>query len=317
MTAYQGKVPAGTLAPRSETLLAAFAQVVPIPSGHRRWIDEEEALSMLRCTPDELRALLAAGLATDDGRVEAHDTWNTGLYEGSDRTTPEREMLVLRHLLSSGENAWVSPRRYIVKAQASCPWAPDCSPSAGWATPGLRGVSWSGRQTGAGTATWQGEVTLTGTLSSVRDPGLHEVCQGLVESYRYHATPPRLTRQTEVTRERGVGECEALSRVLVQDLAAAGWPARLRAGHILGGARTRRHYWVDVTDGDGEVKVMDPAMAILSERFFSPQYRRFCFGSLLNRILPLAGEDDFQIRHDGPHGPVEVSVQVTLRPQPG
>lgn len=316
MTTHRG-VPAGTLAPRSETLLAAFTRVVPIPSGHRRWIGKEEALGLLRCTPEELQSLLDAGLVTEDGRVEAHDTWNTGLYEGSERTAPEREMLVLRHLLSSRESAWVSPRRYTVKAHAVCPQAPDCPPSAGWALPRLPGVSWSGHQTGAGTATWQGEVTLTGTSSSVRDRGLHEAFQGLADSYRYHATPPLLARQTEATRARGVGECEALSRVLAQDLAAAGWRARLRAGHLLGGARTRRHYWVEVMDRDGEVKVLDPAMAILAERFFSPQYRRFCFGSLLNRMLPLAGEEDFQTRHEGPHGPVDVTVQVTLRPQAG
>jgi hypothetical protein len=292
---------------------AAFAQVVPVPPEHRRWLEPEEALGVLRCTGDELQALVEAGLVNRDGCVEGHDTWNTGLYEGSERTMPEREMLVLRHMLASRGGDWVSPRRYAVTARMFCPWAPDCSPSAEWATPRLSGVNWSGHQIGAGNATWQGEVQLSGKASSVRDPGLHGAWLELLNSYRYHATPPHLARQTEATRARGVGECEALSRVLIQDLAAAGWPASLRAGLLLGGARTRRRYWVEVTDADGDVRALDPAMAILAERFFSPQYRQFCCGSLLNRVLPLARDEDFETRHDGPHGPVAVDVQITLQ----
>jgi hypothetical protein len=317
VTEHQGGSAQATLAPRRETLSAAFAQVAAIPSEHRRWIEPEEALGVLRCTIEDLQALVEAGLVMREGRVEAHDTWNTGLYEGLERTMPEREMLVLRHMLTSRGGDWVSPRRYAVTARAFCPWASDCSPSTEWATPSLPGVTWSERQTGAGNATWHGEVLLGGRAASVQDPTLHQVWHELLTSYRYHAAPPRLAAQTKATRARGVGECEALSRVLVEDLADAGWPARLRAGHLLGGARTRRHYWVEVADGDGEVKVLDPAMAVLAERFFSPQYRRFCCGSLLNRILPLARDEDFDTAHDGPHGPVAAAVEINLRLLPG
>lgn len=315
--ADQGGAPQGRSVLRSETLAAAFRQVVPVPPEHSRWIEPAEALGVLRCTADELRAVVDAGLAQREGLVEAHDVWNTGLYEGSERTTPEREMLVLRHMLASRGGDWVSPRRYAVTARAFCPRAPECPASADWQTPRLPGVNWSGRQTAAGNATWQGDAWLSGREASVRDPGLRGVWMELLDSYRYHAVPPRLARQTDATRRRGVGECEALSRVLVQELAAAGWPSRLATGHLLGGARTRRHYWVEVADADGEAKALDPAMAILADRFFSPRYRRFCGGSLLNRVLPVARNEDFEIEHDGAHGPIAVAVELNLRLLPG
>jgi len=310
---HRGGTPDGTTTARWETLLAGFAQVVPVPAEHRRWIEWDDALGTLRCGPNELHALVDCGLASQDGRVEAHDTWNTGLYEGSERTTPERELLVLRHLLDSRAGDWLSPRRYVVTTQAVCPWGAVCPPSAGWTTPALPDVTWSGHRTAPGHATWQGEVWLSGRAARVLAPDLLGLWHERLSSYRYHVVPPSLARQPAATRERGVGECEALTRVLVQDLAAAGWPARLRTGHLLGGARTRRHYWVDVTDVDGDVKELDLAMAILAERFFTERYRQFCCGSRLNRILPLSREEDFTTRHDGAHGPIAVPVQVTLR----
>ncbi|UZN03403.1 transglutaminase domain-containing protein [Cellulomonas sp. S1-8] len=296
---------------RRDDLRDALAVTVPVPSGHQAWVTRDAALRTLRCTAADLDSLLAAGLAHQGGQVERNDVWNVGLHDASRRSVPAREMLFFDMMLRSEGADWLSARRYTAVAEARCPRGPACAEPV-WPQPPRSGARWESQTGGPGASRWTGDVVLSGRRTTP-DPVLGEVWDHLLETYAYQATPSSLARDVERTRERRVGDCEALARLLVDDLQAAGHEARLQTGYLLGGVRTRWHYWVRVTGRDGTTTSLDPSMAVLAQRFFSPEYARWCYGSELNRVVPLVEEDDFWVEHVCATGSARVPVELTLR----
>ena len=296
---------------RRDDLRDALAVTVPIPRDHQAWVPRDSALRTLRCAPADLDALLADGLAHQDGRVERNDVWNVGLNDASGRSAPVLEMHFFELMLRSGGADWLSARRYTAVAEAWCPWEAACADPV-WLQPPRSSVRWESQTGGPGTQRWTGDVVLTGRRSTP-DPVLGEPWEHVLRTYAYQATPPSLARDVARTRERRVGDCEALAKVLVDDLQAAGHEARLQTGYVLGGVRTRWHYWVRVTGPDGTTTSLDPSMAVLAQRFFSPEYAAWCYGSELNRVLPLADEEDFCVEHSCAAGAARLPVALTLR----
>lgn len=296
------------------SLLDALSVVVPTPADHRVWIDEPSVLEILRCTPDQLAQLVDSGLAHEEGCYDNFDIWNLGLLSASGRTRPELEMILLARVLRSYQADWVSMRRYTVTGSVECPLGRDC-PSPEWRPPALPDVRWTEEKVQTGRAEWRGEAELSGRSALVREPRVREVWNDVTTRYRFQFTPERLASDAARTRERGVGDCEALCHVLMQDLLDLGIPTELQPGYIYGGFRMRRHSWLRITDSDGQVKVLDPSMALLADMFFTPDYKAFCYGSSLNRLVPVRRTEDFVADHPCvPDG--DILYDFTLSPRP-
>lgn len=298
------------------SMIDALSLIVPTPAEHRVWVDEVRALDVLRCTPARLAELVDAGLVREGDRYENYDVWNLGLLSGSGSTRPEREMIFFARMLKSFQADWVSTRRYAITGTVQCPRGDDCR-FPEWVAPSVPDVRWAEEKIQAGRAEWRGEVELSGQKSTVRDPRVRDAWNRLVADYGFQFTPEQLALDVARTRERRVGDCDALGRVLLSDLLERGVPAELQPGYVYGGSQLRQHSWLKITDSDGQSKVLDPSMAILADMFFSPEYKAFCYGSRLNRMLPLAKHEDALASHPCAEG-ARVFYHLTLRPvRPG
>ncbi len=278
-------------------LAEALEQIVPTPPEHRTWLSRAATLQELNCTDDELDRLTEGGLATRDGEAyETFDVWNLALVGASTRSRLGREMIFFNRMLKSYRADWISPRRYLVTARVQCPRGADCSAS-GWASPELPGVEWTEACVEGGHAEWRGSIELRGRIGELRDPRTRQAWDALLARYRFQFTPRGLAADVDQTVARRVGDCEALSRVLVRDLQRTGVPAVLRVGYLLGGLQLRSHYWVEIDDDAGGWGALDPSMALLAPHYFTPEYQAFCFGSRLNRIVELDNSDGLYARH--------------------
>ncbi|MGY4643755.1 transglutaminase domain-containing protein [Cellulomonas sp. URHB0016] len=295
------------------SLIDAFERITPSPPGYQVWIDESRARGILHCGEDELRDLQEAGLATSGDLVERYDVWNLGFAEGAQRSRGEREMLFFNRLLRSYGSDWISPYQYEMTATTLCPRGALCE-STGWPDPDIPGATWTDRQAGGGEAQWRGSITMQGRAGEVVSPVVRALWDELLETYGFQFTTSALAAETELTRQRRVGDCAALSKVLALDLRSAGLDAHVRSGYIFGGARTRWHRWVEVVDEDGATKALDSAMAMIADTFFTPQYKAFCFGSRLNRIIPLDDVEQFYVSHECGSEVHRTYVDVRLRP---
>ena len=90
----------------------SLAALYPVPAPHRvQDVDRRTALEMLRCGPDLLDELLAAGLPhverPDGPWFDRHDLVNLALGSGSGWTMPERAVrFALRWMLEDPET-WI------------------------------------------------------------------------------------------------------------------------------------------------------------------------------------------------------------------
>ncbi len=295
------------------SLVEAMRLVVPSPPEHRVWSSEAQALDVLRCPQEQLDQLVAAGLFRDGGRYDNYDLWNLGLFSGSGRTRPEREMVFFGRILKSFRADWITSRSYEITGWAECPRAQDC-PTPEWTVPALPDVRWESEEIQPGRAQWRGYVESSGHSATVLDPRIRDAWERLTTGYRFHFTPPSLSPDVASTLRRKVGDCDALCRVLMRDLLDLGIPTELEPGYIFGGSRLRRHSWLRVIDSDGESKVLDPSMALLAEMFFTPQYRAFCYGSITNRVIRRASFEAAFAPHPCTDGVKRLRYEFVLRP---
>jgi hypothetical protein len=293
-------------------LLDALPAVVPTPSEYRVWVDENRVLDTLRCSPGDLRKLVDAGLICEGGSYDFYDVWNLGLFSGSGRTRPELEMIFFAKALKSSRSDWVTARRYAITGWAECPRGSGCR-SPEWAAPALPDVHWSEVEVNTGRAEWRGVVELSGQSATVQDPRIRHAWDELTRCYRYQFTPERLAFDVAKTAVRKVGDCEALCRILMRDLRGFDISAELQPGYIFGASRLRRHSWLKVFDHDGLPKVLDPSMALLAEMFFTPEYKEFCYGSSLNRMVRLSRHENALAPHPCAEG-ADIFYNFTLQP---
>lgn len=271
----------------------AIAHIVKTPQEYFCSVDEGRAREILGCSDEEFQAL---GRAYGDEtlRFDVFDIWNIGLHSQSGRSQPEREILYLSHLF--GRDDVLEPARHRLSIEASCPRGVDCT-NTSWDRPEIPDAAWAGTTFESGTIRWAADVTRQGTNGHIVSPAIAEVWTTLLAQYRFHYTHPAIATSASVTRERRVGNCSGLSALLAEDLTREGIPARLRSGFLWGGLVGLAHEWVDVLDADGTWKSLDPSMAVLADAFYTPRYKRLCFGSLLTRVIPVDHGGTTTVRH--------------------
>jgi hypothetical protein len=283
-----------------------LAQVVRTPRQHRQPKDAAWAARILNCGMPAVEELTAA--YEGDGSFDAYDVWNIGLHSGSRRSQPEFEAIFLGRALSAGTD-WAAPARYRIRAEAQCPRGADCA-SPRWSPPRIAHTVWTDSVRQAGGAWWLGTVDRSGSPAAVRSSHITEVWHTTLRNYRFHYTYRDLDQAAAVRRRR-VGSCHGLSDLLAEELTGNGSEARVRHGFIWGGMTAQVHQWVEAADVDGVWKTLDISMAAQSDMFFGAEYKRFCFGSLPSRVIPMELSATPTARHDcGPHS---LDVDVTLR----
>ncbi|MFB6394221.1 transglutaminase-like domain-containing protein [Polymorphospora lycopeni] len=272
----------------------ALERVVRTPAAHRRPVDVAFVRAVLRCSDAELETLRDI-MGTGGETFDAFDVWNVGLYSGSRASRPELEMAYHRRLLTV-DGDWTGPVDFRFTLAATCPSGGGCD-STLWSRPEITGARWTRSAVDRGSATWAGEVRQSGIRSTIRHRPVGALWRSAVESYRYHYTSPPLAAEVPTTRRRRVGDCTALSELLVAEFGAQGIPARTGDGFLFGGHTARVHRWAEVRDSDGVWKPLDLSMALLAGEFLPAGYREFCFGGLPNRLVHVSGEAGVMVRH--------------------
>ncbi|MEV0134025.1 transglutaminase domain-containing protein [Dactylosporangium sp. NPDC050688] len=291
----------------------AATALVPTPVEYVDVVDDQWAQGQLRCSSEELANLAGSVLPRYSGGFDQYDVLNAGLLGGSGRSRSELEMLLYARALRNYGGDWLSPQSFAVRVQANC-LSTSCT-SDQWQPPPFVGVRWNDSETAQGRAAWSGRLELTGRSGKVVDERIHRVWAQLMANYRFQLTPLPVSVDTTLTRARGVGDCQAISLLLLEELRMLGVAGEFRAGYLFGGRRCINHYWIEVTDTDGRIKTLDPAMAMLSSRFFDDRYAAFCFGSRVNKLIELATPDGTYAGHPCPRRDRRGFLLVELMPE--
>lgn len=269
------------------------------PPQHRQGVlDEDTAMRWLRCTPASFAALRAHGLEpadTPDGpRYDGNDVRNAGLYSRSGHTEVEQALgAILSFLRGSPEEvfgpcAWAWELTALADDGQPCRLHAPSPEVFGGTTVTGPSAGHDGRVAAVAGVAVRGELITRGTPDPVLDPEIHAVTRDVLGSgVRWHHLADGLKRDPEAAYRAGVGNCDTLSAVLADRLVAAGRPAEVLRGWIVG-MTTVPHSWVEVRDADGRAKVVDPSLLLLARHSLlgSPEFERLAFGAAPSRIVP-------------------------------
>jgi hypothetical protein len=108
----------------------------------------------------------------------------------------------------------------------------------------------------------------------------------LAEEHRFVRMPTTLQRDLEWMSEHGLFDCLSASLDLQRRCARQGVEAHVRQGW-LAGPIVSQHAWLEILDEDGERKMIDVAFRALASLLYPAceEFRAFCLGSRLNRLL--------------------------------
>jgi hypothetical protein len=284
-------------------------QVIRTPIGYQRPVDDVYLRRLLRCSENDLDALLRA---YNDGapstEMDAFDAWNAGLYSGSRRSRPELEMAYLSRLLAPGRD-WTEPIDITLSIGAQCPEGDRCT-SADWRRPRLDGAVWLSASETPSEARWTARVTRHGRTTRILSTTVSEVWREFLDSYHFHYNHPELEKSAEVTRSRRAASCVGLSAALAATLTERAVTARTSSGFLWGGLNARDHQWVEIVDDDGGWKPLDPSLGLLAHRFLASKVADFCFGSQPSLVLPMRDQMLPTAEHDCAGRVLELEVGV-------
>ncbi|MCR3752111.1 transglutaminase domain-containing protein [Lentzea californiensis] len=300
--------------------LAALDGLFTIPAGYRQEdVDRTGALDVLRCSDEVLTELVNAGLphAGEGELFDRHDLFNLALYSKSGTSAAELGIRFALRWMTHDPRTWFQPMRWTYSLTMTAP--PDGSGPAAFAVARPMPELFGGRVerigaraagqvaetppptgpdvvvvTEGGTAQVDAVLRTAGEPRTLRSRRLREIVSEYSHGdHRWARMPEELQRHPELVLPHGVAPCISVSLDLAAKARAAGYPARTRRGWILG-VLDLAHSWLEVTDDDGQVKVVDPIFAGLADHAGGahPDFRTACFGSALNRLLPTAHEAD-------------------------
>lgn len=302
----------------------ALEGLVPVPAGrHERLLTLAEARATLGCTEDVLAGLIEHGLpvaevAAGEPRLDQHDVINVGLYSGTGRSMPELAQRALLRFAAGDPAGWAAPGRWSIAVEHRCAaaGAPGPEHAGPWTLaepdPGRWGgviEAWEAREgvrlpaqhggpalPSPDHATVTGRVFLVGRTARVSARAVADAFHALVHgirrgSPRFQWLPAALRADPDAGARLGVIDCGSGSLLLARELRRLGFQAHAREGHVLGLVPTQ-HAWVEVLDGDGAWKALDPIFCAIAGRVPSsrPEFEEFCLGSFGSWVLPWAVE---------------------------
>jgi hypothetical protein len=279
------------------------------PEHHVPDTDRVTATTMLGCDDRTLDSLVHSGLTVRDGRFDGRDLFNVGLHSGTGRTAPEQAFAFSLRWMRGTADALLAPRTLRFTLTANCACAnvslavprPDLYGGAVDPVPETDVVSAS-----------QVAATLRteGRAVPLRSP----VLRGLVEEFaalgvRWVKLPDALRDDESLVTTHRVATCESASRYLAARCRAAGYAATTRIGWVLG-MLDLVHAWVEVTDDDGETKLVDPIFSLFAAGVpgANPLLTDPAVALRTNRLIPTALAVGGRVAHHGCAAPVTVRI---------
>jgi hypothetical protein len=294
--------------------LSTLRRITFVPSAHREFdTGPDTALAMLRCPPQVLDALVAAGLPAigtgPDRRFCRYDLFNLALYSGTGTTLPEIGFEFALRFARQPVSTWTEPRRWRMAATLSCPDG-RCGADPAWIlhrpAPELTGGAASGWASPHGTVTVTDQevhppgvpdlvavhldVTTAGKPGRIVSTRLARLFDTVLNGgLRWHLLPAAWQVEPDDVLGQGVVNCIAASLYLERECREMGYESYARRGWLIG-LIDLDHAWLEVRDDDGRVKTVDPVMALLARLIpgHHEEFVAFCLGSALNRVLPCA-----------------------------
>jgi hypothetical protein len=221
------------------------------PEHHVGDTDRATATQILGCADETLDSLVHNGLTVRDGLFDSRDLFNLGLHSGTGKTVPEQAFAFSLRWMRGTTDMLLVPRtsRFSLTLSCDCATAtfavPRCDPSDLVTT---------------GT-TLTATIRTAGSLTPLRSPALRSLVTEFTElGVRWTKLPDALQEDEDLVTTHRVATCESASRYLARRCEEAGLPAVTRIGWVIG-MLDLVHAWVEVTDDDGETKIVDPIFA--------------------------------------------------------
>ena len=273
--------------------------------------DRATAAQLLGCDDRDLDALVDSGLTVSGDRFDGRDLFNLGLHSGTGRTVPEQAFAFSLRWMRGSADALLSPRTLGFTLTADCACAdvalavPRVDRYGGTVTPA---PSHDVVRASSIAAT----IRTEGRAAPLRSP----VLRGLVEEFaglgvRWVKLPDALREDESLVTTHRVATCESASRWFARRCRDAGYAATTRIGWVVG-MLDLVHAWVEVTDDDGETKVVDLVFALFAAGVpgANPLLTDPAVALRTNRLVPTALEVGGRVaRHD-----CDLPVTVRINP---
>ena len=295
-----------------------------VPAEFARYeIDLETAASLMGVDARRAAELAPDALphASDAARgplFDYVDVMNLALCTGTSRESiPELALRFLLRFAAGPRPSWFEPRQWLVRVRAPLPTGgvpKGLAADPSWSGLVLRGPDLSapgveeldgaipGRPAAAPVEPpgYQVAVRLTGAEDTVREPDARRIYAELFGALVsgeviYQSVSEELRMQHERAWDLGMADCVVVSRLLAQELRAAGLEARARRGYLLGLVGSD-HAWCELRE-DGRWKTLDIVFAFLAggggrRRIdASAEFAAACLGGRFNRLLPCESAD--------------------------
>jgi hypothetical protein len=267
--------------------------------------DRATAAQLLGCDEPALDALVRNGLTVREDRFDSRDLFNLALHSGTGRTVPEQAFAYSLRWMRGSADALLAPRTLSFALTTNCACA-DVELAV--PRPDLYG--------GAVTDEVVTPTTVTATLRTegravpLRSP----VLRGLVEEFaglgvRWVKLPEALSADESLVSTHRVATCESASRWLARRCRDAGYAASTRIGWVVG-MLDLVHAWVEVTDDDGDTKVVDPVFALFAAGVpdANPLLSDPAVSLRTNRLVPTALEVGGRVARHGCDAPASVRI---------
>ncbi len=279
------------------------------PEHHVPDTDRAAATQLLGCDDRTLDSLVRRGLTVRDDRFDGRDLFNLALHSGTGRTVPEQAFAFSLRWMRGSAESLLAPRTlsFTLTARCACEHVVLALPRpdryGGTVTP-APGADVVAARTVAATIRTEGRAV------PLRSP----VLRGLVEEFaalgvRWVKLPDALREDESLVTTHRVATCESASRWLAGRCRAAGYAATTRIGWVVG-MLDLVHAWVEVTDDDGETKVVDPIFAGFAAGVpgANPLLTDPAVALRTNRLVPTACEVGARVARHDCDAPVTVRI---------
>lgn len=259
----------------------AAEQVAATPEDLHNLIGVAEVQRILRCSPMDIHAIIQTPLSLGNDQFDQWDIWNLGLYSRTRLSQPELEIRLLDralHKLDGLEEIFVNG--VIV---AKCPYGTACDGGV-WVPPEYEAMTVCELEVSfLGEHRWNISGMLRGRPNQIMSSDILAIWEASKE-IRFHFIPHHL-EDVFSTRERMVGNCRALSRVLAKDLRNIGIVADVCQGVVWGPFSVHEHAWVDIEDIDGNRKTLDPSVGTMTGIQMQNPTSSYLLGTRASRLI--------------------------------
>ncbi len=277
------------------------------PEHHVADTSRAEAARILDCTEEALDTFIHGGLTERDGLFDSRDLFNLGLHSGTGRTVPEQAFAFSLRWMRSSTDDLLAPRTSRISVSLSC----SCAA-------GTIAVPRDARDLVVTDTGLTAVIDTSGALVPLVSPALLDlVAEFAALGVRWVKLPEALRQDEDLVLSHRVASCDSASRYLVRRCREAGLPATTRIGWVIG-MMDLVHAWVEVTDDDGVVKVIDPIFTLFATVLpdANPVLTDPTVSLRTNRLVPTDRSVGERVAQCGCAAPATVKIAQLKEKQP-